>query len=158
MARYYIKRRYYGTAADFAEGEYDEAPKKKKSLARKIVGGAAKVGIAAGAAYGTHKGLRAGAKHIAAKRGRKVAAARAKFGAGSAEHKAAKKKGIIGKIAAGYAKHTGKATTKATRFVGRKIGEQVGKAIVRRKEGIKKRAQKGRERTQKYIDKQNSSD
>lgn len=59
--RYYIKRRYYGSAADFAEME-QEAPKKKKKGFLRRAGGLAMKGAAA---YGTYKLAGKGLKQYA---------------------------------------------------------------------------------------------
>lgn len=66
MARYYIKRRYYGSSADFAE--YDEEGRKKGGLGKKVLGGAAAAAGIAGAAYGARKGAKAYAKSAAKRR------------------------------------------------------------------------------------------
>ena len=58
MARYYIKRRHYGTAQDFQEME-TEQPKKKKKGFLKRVGGLAMKGAAA---YGAYKAAGKGLK------------------------------------------------------------------------------------------------
>ena len=52
MARYYIKRRYYGSAADFAETEEAPKPKKKRTALKIAAGLTAAAGAAAGAKYG----------------------------------------------------------------------------------------------------------